>query len=455
MRTTQVDLLKGNILKVMVSFAFPFLISNIFQQLYNTVDTVIVGYNLGDISLAAIGASAPIYNLMIGLALGIGSGMSIVIGRSYGTGDRDLLKKSIAATLVISSAVTMVLVILSRFMIMPLLRLLDTPVEILAEAYSYIEMITLFVGVMLAFNVFSGILKAIGDSIMPLVFLAISALVNIGLDLLFIQQFQMGIRGAAIATVISQALAAILCLAYIWRKCSFLIPSKKHFTLDKTLYGDLASQGISMGLMTALVNMGSVVMQYAINTMGYLTIAGHMAAKKLFFFTVMPLTAMCLSLSTFVAQNKGANQGSRIREAVRYANIISTVWSVFITILVYFTAPAMVKLLTGSEEIAVIHYGATFIRIETPFYLVLGPLFNLRYSLQGLGRKMLPLVSSIIELVGKVIFTFWIFPFTGYMGIILCEPIIWCFMFVQLLIAFYTDPYIRAHGHSAQKTHSV
>lgn len=451
MPSTQVNLLKGSILKAMISFAFPFLLSSIFQQLYNTVDTIIVGYCLGDVSLAAIGASASIYNLLIGFALGIGSGMSIVTGRSYGARDEKLLKRSIAATLVIGAGVTFVLVILSRFMLMPLLRMLETPVEIIDEAYTYIETITLYTGVMLAFNICAGILKSIGNSIMPLIFLAISALLNIGLDLLFIQQFHMGIRGAAIATVISQTLSTLLCLFYIWKKCKFLIPGRDDFTFDKKLYGELASQGISMGLMSSLVNMGSLVMQYAINKLGYMIIAGHMAAKKLFSFTVMPLSTMCMSLSTFVAQNKGADQGYRIRKAVWYANIISLVWSIFITIVVFFTAPSMVKLLTGSKEMTVINYGSIFIRIVTPFYLVLGPLFNIRYALQGIGKKVLPLVSSIIELVGKVIFTFLIFPFTGYMGIIFCEPVIWCFMFLQLLIAFYRDPYIRMHRYDKKE----
>lgn len=451
MRSTQVDLLKGNILKVMISFALPFLISNIFQQLYNTVDTIIVGYCLGDTSLAAIGASSSIYNLLIGFALGIGNGMGIVLGRSYGARDEKILKKSVAATAVIGVIVTFVLVVLSRFMLMPLLRLLNTPAEILEEAYSFIETITLFIGVMLAYNICAGILKAIGNSIMPLIFLAISVLLNIGLDLLFIQQFHMGIRGAAIATVMAQALSTLLCLVYIVRKCKFLIPGREDFTFDRKLYGDLASQGISMGLMSCLVNMGSLVLQYAINKLGYLIIAGNMAAKKLFSFTVMPLSTMCLSLSTFVAQNKGAGQGERIRKAVRYANIISMVWSVFIAILIFFTAPVLVKLLTGSKEVTVINYGSMFLRVQTPFYLVLGPLFNLRYALQAIGKKILPLLSSIIELVGKVIFTFLIFPFTGYMGVIFCEPVIWCFMLLQLLIAFYNDPYIKAHRHAQEE----
>ena len=446
MQRTQIDLLKGGIFKTMLSLAVPFLISNIFQQLYNTVDIIIVGHYLGEVSLAAIGASAPIYNLLVGFALGIGSGMSIVSARIYGARDGEMLKKSVAGTLVIGAIVTLILTITSSFVLVPILKLLGTPPEILDEAYSYIKVITLFLGVMLAYNICSSILRAIGNSIMPLVFLAISSLLNIGLDLLFIQHLQMGIKGAAIATVIAQALSTLLCLIYIFKKCEFLVPSKKHFKVNKVLYIDLASQGISMGLMAALVNIGSLILQYAINTMGYLIIAGHMAARTLVSFTIMPLNAVSSSLLTFVAQNKGANQRLRIIKAVRYANRISMLWSVCITVIIFFTAPFMLKLLTGSEDGTIINYGVTFIWITTPFYLVLGPLFNLRYTLQGMGKKVVPLVSSTMELVGKVIFTFWIFPFTGPMGVILTEPVIWCLMLIQLAVAYYKDPYIRLGG---------
>lgn len=443
MHKTQTDLLNDNIIKGMLSFAVPFFISNVFQQLYSTVDTIIVGHNLGDLSLAAMGAGAPIQYLLVGLALAICSGMSIVVGRSFGSGDEELLKKSVAGTLVLGGIITIVLALLAHFTILPLLQLLDTPAEILEDTFAYIYIITIFIGVLMAFNVLSGILRAVGDSIVPLIFLIIASIINIFLDLLFIKTFKMGIKGAATATIVAQGVSALLCMIYIWKRCRFLIPSREHFVFDKKLYLDLASQGISMGLMSALVSVGTVVIQIAINSLGYLIIAGHMAAKKLFSFTMMPLSAICTSLATFVAQNKGANKPDRIKVAVRYANISSTIWSIFITFMVYFSAPFMVKALTGSSEPAVIDYGVTFIRIETLFYLVLGPLLNLRYALQSIGQKLLPLVSSVIELVGKVIFTFWIFPFTGALGVIFCEPIIWCFMLAQLAFAYMKDPYIN------------
>ena len=198
-----------------------------------------------------------------------------------------------------------------------------------------------------------------------------------------------------------------------------------------------------MGLMMAIVSTGTVILQSAINGLGYLTIAGHTAARKLNSFCTMPIVAVAYSVSTFVSQNKGADQGERIRKSVYYSNLIAIAWGVIITGVLFFAAPMLVKLLSGSSENIVISNGARYLRINAPFYGVLGILFNLRYSLQGLGKKVVPLVSSIIEFFGKIIFVILVIPSMGYLGVILCEPIIWCFMTAQLIYAFYRNPYIK------------
>ena len=301
----KVDLIKDkNILKALILFAVPILISNVFQQMYNTMDTMIVGNVLGDVSLAAIGACGAIYELLIGFALGIGNGLSIVVARAYGSKDENLLKKSVAGSLIIGCIVTLVIMIISRVFLYPLLEVLNTPANIIDESYSYISIITLFVGVMFAYNLFAGLLRAIGNSVMPLVFLIISSLINVLLDLLFITKFNMGIAGAAVATVIAQFISTILCIVYIIKKCPILIPNKESFNIEKNLYRDLAGQGLSMGLMISIVSTGTVILQTAINELGYLTIAGHVAARKLNSFCVMPIATMSLALSTFVSQNK-------------------------------------------------------------------------------------------------------------------------------------------------------
>jgi len=448
MINTKVNLLKGNILKSLIVFAIPLFISNLFQQLYNTVDIMIVGNYLGDTSLAAIGASTAVYDLLVGFALGIGNGLSIVVARSYGADDTKVLRKSVAGSIIIGIFITIIIMVISKVLLMPLLRMLNTPVNIIEESYSYISMITLFVGVMFAYNLCAGLLRAIGNSFMPLIFLIISSLLNIVLDILFITKFNMGIKGAAVATIIAQGISVILCVIYIYLKTKILIPDKRHFNVGKELYKELLGQGLSMGLMMAIVSSGTVILQTAINGLGYLTIAGHTAARKLNSFCMMSIVAMSQSVSTFVSQNKGANQGERIRKSIYYSNLLAISWGIVITVVLFFIAPLLVKILSGSSEAIVINNGARYLRINSPFYGVLGILLNLRYSLQGLGKKILPLISSIIEFVGKIIFVILVIPRMNYLGVILCEPIIWCFMTAQLIYSFYNNPYIKKFKHN-------
>lgn len=439
-----VDLLNGPIFQSLIIFAIPLLISNIFQQLYNTVDTMIVGNYLGDTSLAAIGSCTSIYELLVGFALGIGNGLAIVTARSFGSGDRTLLKRSIASSIIIGLVVSIVITIFGSIILYPLLQLLNTPQEIIQESYSYISMITLFIIVMFAYNLCAGLMRAIGNSVMPLVFLVISSLLNIVLDLLFITQFHMGVMGAAIATVISQGVSVIFCMIYIFKKATILLPKKEHFSYDKELYKELLGQGFSMGFMSCIVSAGSVILQYGINGLGYLIIAGHTAARKLYMFFNMPFSAMALAISTFVSQNKGANQGRRIRQALNYAYRYDVIVAGIVTILLLFFAPSLVKLISGSNEAVVLNNGALYLKIVGPFYAILGVLMQTRYALQGLGKKMLPLVSSVIEFVGKIIFVLIFIPQFQYLAVIFCEPAIWCVMALQLVYSFYTNPFIKA-----------
>ena len=214
---SDVDLIHGPIFQSLMIFALPLLVSNIFQQLYNTVDTMVVGNYLGDVSLAAIGACTSIYDLLVGFALGIGNGLAIVTARSFGSQDKELLKKSVASSLVIGVMVSLALTIIGMTFLYPLLEILNTPLDIIQEAYSYISVIVLFIFVMFAYNLCAGLMRAIGNSVMPLVFLIVSSLLNVVLDILFITQFHMGIQGAAVATVVSQGVSVVLCIIYIFK----------------------------------------------------------------------------------------------------------------------------------------------------------------------------------------------------------------------------------------------
>lgn len=438
----EVDLINGKIYKSLMIFAIPILVSNVFQQLYNTVDTIIVGNYLGNQSLAAIGAASVIYELLVGFAIGVGAGLSIVVARNFGMNNEERFKQTIASATIISASLSVILIIVSQFLLMPFLTALNTPPEIINEAYQYISVLTLFGVAMIAFNFLSGILRAVGNSFIPLIFLIISSFMNIGLDILFITRFNSGIAGAAVATVMSQAFTVILCLIYIKLKYPILIPAKRHFQISRAIYHDLLTQGLSMGMMMALVTTGTVILQSSINGLGYLYVAAHTAARRIGGFFMMPLATLGLALSTFVSQNKGADRGHRIRQAVAQINMTNIAISFGSTIILFFFAKPLVTFISGSTDPVVLQNASNYLMFNAPFYAVVGVLFNMRNSLQALNIKVLPLISSIVELIGKIIFTFLLVPKIGYWGIIICEPIIWCFMCAQLVYTFYRTPYI-------------
>ena len=444
MKKTSVNLLEGPILRAMIAFAIPIMIANIFQQLYNTVDIMIVGRFLGEESLAAVGATAAIFELVVGFAIGIGNGMGIVIARYYGAGNYEKLKSAVAATFVIGGVLSIIIAILGNFTLYPLLELLGTPSNIIAQSYEYIYLIIVFVGVTLAYNLCAGLLRAVGDSKAALYFLIFSAIINTVLDIYFIAYLHMGVRSAGIATIISQGISAVLCFTYIRKKTPFLIPSKKHFTWNKKLYADLLGQGISMGLMFSVVSIGTVVLQTSINALGSTIISAQTSARRIMIFALLPIIAMNATVTTFTSQNFGARQYRRIVEGLRQAMTIAITWSIFISIVLFFAGPYLNELVTGSNDEELIYQASLYLKISSVFYPALSILVILRNALQGLGQKMMPLLSSIIEMLGKIFFVIFIIPSTGYLGVILVEPILWCIMAIQLYYAFRKEPVIRS-----------
>lgn len=444
------DLTHGSIVKSLVSFTIPLIISYLFQQLYNTVDTIIVGHFLGEQSLAAIGSCVAINELFIGFGNGFGNGLGIVAARAYGACNIDKLKRVSAGAIVITAGVTVFISISGFFFLKPLLKLLKTPEEIISEAYSYISVIVSYAGVLFFYNLFAALLRSIGNSFMPLVFLILSSLMNIGLDILFITRFNMGIKGTAIATVTAQGISVLLCMVYILKKTAILIPSENSWKIDSYLYKDLLGQGISMALMSALVSSGSVILQSSINKFGTSIIAGHISARKLFGLTIIPLITLGTASATFVSQNRGAEQIERIKKGVKTADLLCILWGILCCLVIPFTSRFLIRFMSGSDNEQVLWYGSKYISFMQPFYAVLGVLFVTRNSLQGLGSKILPLISSFIELAGKIIFTWIIIPHTSTWGIIMCEPLIWVFMTIQLLFVFLRHPLIKGKNSPAK-----
>lgn len=430
-----IDLTKGAILPTLLQFAWPILVSNVFQQLYNTADIMIVGHYLGEESLAAVGATAAIFELIIGFSLGVGNGMGIVIARHYGAKAEEELKQSVAATLTIVAVLSGLIMLLGQLGLRPLLDFIGTPDRIADQSYTYIHMILMGIGVTFAYNMGAGLLRAIGNSLVALYFLIFSACLNIVLDLYFITQLGLGVQSAGLATIVSQAVAAVLCYWYIWKKVPILIPQKRHLSWDKGIYGDLLGQGLSMGFMFSIVSIGTVILQTAINGFGVLIIGAQTTARRLLALSLMPMTAVSASVTTFVSQNLGAKQPERIVRGIKTACLLTIIWGLIAMALLYLFAPVLVSLVSGSQEAELLDNADRYLKLVTPFYPVLGCLFVFRNGLQGLGQKLTPLLSSVIELVGKVLCVVFLIPQLGYLGVILCEPLIWVPMTIQLYLS--------------------
>lgn len=360
-----VDLIHGSILPSLLSFTFPILLSNIFQQLYNTADVLIVGRFLGQESLAAVGATTAIFDLIVGFTLGVGNGMGIVIARYYGARNFTKIKEAVAATWILGALLSILVMLLGFLGLYPLLQYLDTPAEILPQSYQYISMIVTCVGVSFAYNLFAG------------------------------------------------------------------------------LYADLLEQGLAMGLMSSIVSIGSVILQFSVNTFGAVIISAQTAARRIMTFALLPMTAISASMTTFASQNLGAKRPDRIVQGLRIGSRLSISWAVFVCIFLFFASPALVSFLASSTDGYLIENGSLYLQISSAFYPILSLLLIYRNCLQGLGQKILPLVSSFIELIGKIVFVVLIIPWAGYKGVILCEPLIWVAMTVQLYFSLFRHPLIK------------
>jgi Na+-driven multidrug efflux pump len=278
---------------------------------------------------------------------------------------------------------------------------------------------------------------------MSLVFLILSSVLNVILDVALVAGAGMGVQGAAAATVIAQGISALLCAVYIIRRAGILLPRREDFACGKELYLELAGQGYAMAFMGSVVNIGSVILQYGINSLGATVIAGHTTARKVFMLCILPNTAMGMAISTFVSQNKGAGHRDRIIRGVKESYVFDLVCCAAAILLLFPFADELAVLISGSANPELIGNVVAYVRFAALFSGVLGVLHQTRLALQGLGAKFTPMISSFIELIGKCIFAWLLVPRMGYRAVILCEPLIWCVMTVHLVFAFFTNPYIR------------
>ena len=349
--------------------------------------------------------------------------MGIVIARYYGARNFTKIKEAVAATWILGALLSIVVMLLGFLGLYPLLQYLDTPAEILPQSYQYISMIVTCVGVSFAYNLFAGLLRSIGDSLAALGFLIFSALVNVVLDLYFITQLHLGVQSAGLATIISQGLSAVLCFTIFVRAFQNCSLNSNISNGTKALYADLLEQGLAMGLMSSIVSIGSVILQSSVNTFGAVIISAQTAARRIMAFALLPMTAISASMTTFASQNLGAKRPDRIVQGLRIGSRLSMSWAGFVCVFLFFASPALVSFLASSTDSYLVENGSLYLQISSAFYPILSLLLIYRNCLQGLGQKSFPLVSSFIELIGKIAFVVLIIPWAGYKGVILCEPL--------------------------------
>ncbi len=432
------DLTQGYPAKVIIMFTIPIMLGYILQQLYSLVDSKIVSEYVGPDALAAIGATVVVSNLIIGFINGLTQGFAIPIANSFGAKDMDRLRKNVAGTILLTFGMAILMTVLSLVLIDDILIALGTPIEIRQEALDYVNIILTGIILTAVYNCSSNILRAVGNSKVSLYCLMIAVVANIGLDILFVSVLDKGIKGAAYATIIAQAMSATMCATYLIVKYKKILPKKKDFIPYYGMYYNLITTGLSMGLMGCIVNIGTVILQGAINDLGTNIITAHTASRRVFDIICVMVYTYGIAMTTYVSQNMGAGKPERVRQGVRHANIIVTIISTVLIVLVYLFARPVFQWVTSTTDPNIVDASVMYARISVLFFYALGPLFVFRCTLQGMGRKIVPLISSVTEMLVKILSAMFLVPALAYKGVAFTEPISWVLMTIILATAYMT-----------------
>lgn len=437
------DLTKGSCLKGILLFSIPILIGNLFQQVYNLIDTSLAGKYLHESGLAAMGATNSINSLIVGFATGICAGFAILVSRSVGANDKEGIKKAVAVMMMELLGIAVLFTSLSLIFLKPLLHAMNTPDTIFDLSYTYIGIILAGIPITLAFNFGSCVLRSLGDSKTPLYCLMVGCVANIGMDILFTGVLEWGIAGLAIATLLAQVITAIGSITTLFIRYPVARFTFSHFKAGSNYYGEMFITGFMMGAMTVIYDIGSVMLQSAINELGDTVIAAHTAARKILMMLLQPLVTFGTSCATFAGQNYGAKEYGRIKKGLMQTCFFSFVWSSLVVIFLWVASEPMVRLISQSTDEEVISLAVMNMHINSFFYLPLGFVFPLRMGLQGFNHKVIPVLSGSIEMIVKVLGKFVLVPKFGYVGASFSEPVTWLlcgvFLFVCFLFVIKTD----------------
>ncbi len=438
------DLTKGKPSVLILTFALPIFFGNLLQLTYSLTDTRIVGSFLGEDALAAVGATSPLSGLIIGFLLGIANGFAIITAQRYGAKDISGLKKSFAASLRLGGIMAVGITAAGILFVNPLLRFLRVPDKLMHTARSYILIIIAGLLITLLYDVLMAVMRAVGDTITPLLILTLSVVLNIAGDLFFVVVLRAGVCGAAVATVLAQLIALAVCYVYMVRKYEMLRLRKEDFHIDdKNMEKQMLSSGLSMGFMSSLVNIGSLTLQTAINQLGQDIIVAHTAARKITEIFMIMFGVFGQAMATYCGQNLGAGEIGRIKKGILLSILYTCIWCTFAIAASYTIGPWLVRLVTGSGNETVLTNATNYLKFDTLFYYVTALICIIRNALQGLGDHITPLVSSSLEMVGKIIIAQTLVEWLQYTGVIVAEPIVWFIMVIPLLIRIVRMPVLK------------
>lgn len=432
------DMTRGSVVRQIVIFAIPLFIGNIFQQLYNMVDAIVVGRFVGKNALAAVGTSFPALFLLIALVMGLTMGASVVISQLFGAGDLKRMRRAISTSFIFLILCALVISLLGLLLSRKMLMLLQTPPEVIGEATVYLQI--LFAGLlfMFVYNSIAAFLRALGDSRTPLYFLIISSLLNIALDLLFVLRFNMGVAGVAWATVIAQAVSALLSIIYIYWRVELLRLSPPDFVFDRELFIESVRLGIPASVQQTVLSLGMIAVQGLVNSFGSITMAAYTAAVRVDSIAMMPIMNLGLAVSTFTAQNIGAGDLKRVRRGYRRTLVMVAICCLAASAVILLFGPGLIRLFIDASEAGVIAQGNDYITVVSFFYILMGLLFITNGVLRGSGDMTVSMVSTIVSLTARVVFAYYLSSHQniGYRGIWWSIPIGWLFGFTVAYIRY-------------------
>lgn len=434
---TTKDMTSGSTMKLILGFAVPLLMGMLFQQVYSLVDTIIVGRFLGVSALAAVGATGSINFLIIGFCQGICNGFALPVAQRFGAKDYDGLRKyvgnSAVLAIIFGGAITLITVIACR----PILELMQTPSDIIDLSYNYIVVIFAGIPAIMLYNILSAYLRSLGDSVTPVIFLVISAGLNIGLDLLFIVTFKWGVFGAAFATVLSQAVSGILCLILIIKKFDILHLKRDDWKLDWDYTRYLLIMGLPMGLQYSITAIGSVILQSSVNTLGSTAVASMTAGSRISMFVVCPFDALGSTMATFGGQNVGAGRLDRLGRGLRSAVTLGAIYSALILVVLIFFGRNLILLFVNASEVTVIAQAKQFLVTNAAFYLMLALVNIVRFLIQGMGFSGFAVFAGVFEMVARALVGLVFVPIFGFTAACFASPLAWIFADCFLIPAFF------------------